>query len=43
MKRVNNDGKKVKLNIEYIYNNEGTNLSEIMKDGYLCYLRNLKK
>ena len=42
MRRINRDGKKVKLNIQYIYKKDGTNLKEILKEGYLCYLRNLK-
>lgn len=42
MKRIDKYGKKRKLNIEFIYKNDGTNLEEIMKEGYLCYLRNLK-
>ncbi len=42
MKRINKDGKKVELNIEFIYQKEGTKLEEILKEGYLCYLRNLK-
>lgn len=42
MKRVDKYGKKRKLNIEYIYKTDGTKLEEILKEGYLCYLRNLK-
>lgn len=42
MNRINKDGKKVKLNIEFIYNKDGSELEEILKEGYLCYLRNLK-
>ena len=42
MKRINKEGKRVKLNIQYIYKKDGTNLNEILKEGYLCYLRNLK-
>lgn len=41
MKRIDKNGKK-KLNIEFIYKNDGTKLEEIMREGYLCYLRNLK-
>ena len=42
MKRINKDGKKRKLNIEFIHKKDGTKLEEILKEGYLCYLRNLK-
>ncbi len=42
MKRVDKYGKRRKLNIEFIYKKEGTKLEEILKEGYLCYLRNLK-
>jgi len=42
MKRINKEGKKVKLNIKYIYKQDGVKLKEILKEGYLCYLRNLK-
>ena len=42
MNRINKDGKRVKLNIQYIYNPDGAKLKEILKEGYLCYLRNLK-
>lgn len=42
MKRINKDGKRVKLNIQYIHKKDGTNLKEILKEGYLCCLRNLK-
>lgn len=42
MNRINKDGKKVKLNIEFIHKKDGTKLKEILKEGYLCYLRNLK-
>ena len=42
MRRINRDGKKVKLNIQYIYKKDGTKLKEILKEGYLCYLKNLK-
>lgn len=42
MKRINKDGKKVKLNIEFIHKKDGTKLDEILKEGYLSYLRNLK-
>lgn len=39
MKRIDKD-KKRKINIEYIFKKDGTKLEEILKDGYLCYLRN---
>lgn len=42
MKRTNKEGKKRKLNIKYIYDNEGNKLPEILKEGYLCYIKNLK-
>ena len=42
MKRIDKDGKRRKLNIEYIYKKDGTKLEGILKEGYLCYLRNLK-
>lgn len=42
MNRINKDGKKVKLNIEFIHKNDGKNLKEILKEGYLCHLRKLK-
>lgn len=28
--------------MEFIYKKDGTKLEEILKEGYLCYLRNLK-
>ena len=42
MRRIDKYGKRVKLNIQYIYKKDGTKLDEILKEGYLCYLRNLK-
>ena len=42
MKRINKDGKKIKLDIKFIHKEDGTKLQEILKEGYLCYLRNLK-
>ncbi len=42
MKRIDRNGKKRKLNIEFINKKNGTKLEEILKEGYLCYLRNLK-
>ena len=41
MNRRDKYGKKRKLNIEFIYKKDGTKLEEILKEGYLCYLRNL--
>ena len=41
MKRINKDGNKRKLNIEFIHKKDGSKLEEILKEGYLCYLRNL--
>lgn len=42
MNRIDKNGKKRKLNIEFIHKKDGTKLEEILKEGYLCYLRNLK-
>ena len=42
MKRLDKDGKRRKLDIKFIYKTDGTKLEEILKEGYLCYLRNLK-
>lgn len=42
MKRTDKYGKRRKLNIEFIYKKEGIKFEEILKEGYLCYLRNLK-
>ncbi len=42
MKRIDKEGKRRKLDIKFIYNSDGTKLEEILKEGYLCYLRNLK-
>ena len=42
MRRINKDGKKVRLNIQYIYKKAGTKLDEILKEGYLCYIKKLK-
>lgn len=41
MKRIGKDGKNKKLNIEFIYSKKGVELKEILKEGYLCYMRNL--
>ena len=42
MKRIDKNGKKRKLDIVFIYKKGGTKLEEILKEGYLRYLRNLK-
>lgn len=42
MKRINKEGKKIKLDIKFIHKEDGTQLKEILKDGYLSYLKNLK-
>lgn len=42
MKRVDKDGKRRKLDIKFIHKPNGTKLEEILKEGYLCHLRNLK-
>ena len=42
MNRIGKDGKRRKLNIQYIFKKDGTKLEEILKEGYLCYIRNLK-
>lgn len=42
MRRVDKYGKKHKLNIQYIYKKDGTKLDEILKEGYLCYVKKLK-
>lgn len=42
MKRIDKNGKKRKLDIKYIHDKDGAKLEEILKEGYLCYLRNLK-
>ncbi len=39
MNRIGKDGKKVKLNIEFIHKNDGTKLKEILKEGYLYNLK----
>ncbi len=38
--KKNKDRKK--LNITFIYKENGTKLEEILKEGYMCYIRNLK-
>lgn len=42
MNRINKNGKKVKLNIEYVYNKASKELPEILKEGYLEYIKSLK-
>ena len=42
MRRIDKDGKKRELNIEFIYKKDGVKLGEILKDEYLCYLKNLE-
>lgn len=42
MKRINKEGKKIKLDIKFIHKVDGVKLEEILKEGYLSYLRNLK-
>lgn len=39
MNRISKDGKKIKLNIEFIHKNDGLNLKEILKEGYLKDLK----
>ena len=43
MRRIDKDGKKRKLNIEFIYKKDGTTLEEILKEGYLYNLSNMKE
>ena len=42
MRRIDKYGKRKRLNIQYVHKKDGTKLDEILKEGYLCYLRNLK-
>lgn len=42
MKRINKDGKKIKLDIKFIPKKDGVKLEEILREGYLSYLRNLR-
>lgn len=42
MKRIDRFGNKRCLNIEFIYKKKGAKLEEILKESYLCYLKNLK-
>ena len=41
MNRIDKQGKRRKLNIVYIYNQNGKILAEILKEGYLDYLKRL--
>ena len=41
MNRIDKNGNKRKLNIEYIYKEDGIKLENILKEGYLYYLKNL--
>lgn len=41
MNRIDKNGTKRKLNIEYIHKKDGIKLEEILKRGYICYLRNI--
>ena len=41
MNRIDKNGNKRELNIEYIYKKDGIKLEKILKEGYLNYLRNL--
>lgn len=41
MKRIDKNGKKRNLNIEFIYQKDGTKLEEILKEGYLYHLKRL--
>lgn len=42
MKKINKDGVKRKLNIKFMHKKTGPKLQEILKNGYLSYLSNLK-
>lgn len=42
MNRINKDGKKRKFDIKYIYDENGKKIEELLKEGYLCYLKKLK-
>jgi len=42
VKRINKDGKKIKLDIKFIHKKDGIKLEEVLREGYLSYLRNLK-
>ena len=42
MKRINKEGIKRKIDIKFIYKEDGVKLEEILMEGYLSYLRNLK-
>lgn len=38
--RKNSERKKI--NITFIYKDNGIKLEEILREGYMCYIRNLK-
>lgn len=42
MKRITKNGDKRNLDIKFIHKKDGMKIEEILKEGYLCYLRNLK-
>jgi hypothetical protein len=42
MNRINKNGKKVKLDIEFIHSKADKELHEILKKGYLNYIKSLK-
>lgn len=42
MNRIDEQNKRRKLNIVYIYNQNGKILAEILKEGYLDYLKRLR-
>lgn len=41
MKRIDKNGKKRELNIEYIYKKDGIKLEDILKEEILSYIKNL--
>lgn len=43
MKKIDRNGKRRKLNTKYVYklDNNSPTLYELLKEGYLCYVRNL--
>ena len=43
MNRIDKNGRKRKLDITFIYKNDGSKFEEIMKEGYLLYLKSLNK
>ena len=42
MNKIDKQGKRRKLNIAYIYNQNGKALAETLKEGYLDYLKRLR-